>query len=260
MDQLNSTYTLQYCRQLELAYGAGFMSEGGIEEIDKIFKSIDLSRKKILDFGSGLGGIATHLASKHKAIVHGVEINPAMIEEASKRIPKDIAQSVSFHKLNLSLEFPFPDEYFDIVFSKGVIVHLTKEEKLKVFDEFYRVLKAGGTLIIHDWLSPTDGRWSARMQTLIESESLPLYAHSPKTYRSWIEKQGFNVIELKDRSNEYENYNQTILNHLKSPSVRQNFIELHGEKTYDEHKEGYENIKSAYHEGDLLSLKVMAKK
>ena len=48
---------------------------------------------------------------------------------------------------------PFPDNYFDIVFSKSFIEHLHKPEKY--LDEAYRVLKPGGKFLtlVPDWES-----------------------------------------------------------------------------------------------------------
>lgn len=61
---INSTYTDEYCHQLELAYGNNMMSEGGGDAIENMFENIDIEHKKALDFGSGLGGVAFYLAEK----------------------------------------------------------------------------------------------------------------------------------------------------------------------------------------------------
>ena len=56
-----------------------------------------------------------------------------------------------YPKINLSLanletdKIAYPDNYFDVVFSKSVIEHLYYPEKL--FEEIYRILKPGGMVI-----------------------------------------------------------------------------------------------------------------
>ena len=152
------TYSKQYCDSLELAYGYGMLSEGGEEVIESMVAGLDLDGKSILDFGSGLGGAALYLAGKYNVKVTGLEINPRMIQDAIQRIPVHLKSQVVFVLAQNTEELPFKDKHFDIVMSKGVIVHLNDKQHESLFYEFNRILKPDGTLLIHDWLSNQDGK------------------------------------------------------------------------------------------------------
>ena len=51
-------------------------------------------------------------------------------------------------RVNLLAGFPFPDNYFDIVYSSHVIEHFTREQGLFLIREARRVLKSGGIIRI----------------------------------------------------------------------------------------------------------------
>ena len=55
-EKIVAEYPEDYCVLLEEAYGPRMMSEGGEKAIEDMFLNIDLTGKKLLDFGSGLGG------------------------------------------------------------------------------------------------------------------------------------------------------------------------------------------------------------
>ena len=167
-------YSEEYCKLLEVAYGNGMMSEGGEEAIDRMFFSENLENKTLLDIGFGLGGAAIYLAEKHHATVFGVEINPWMVEEATRRTPLSLKDKVKFFQYHPEEKLPFADHLFDIVFSKGVLTHL--KNKTYLFREVKRILKPGGSFIIDDWLSPQEGHWGERLRLMCEKEKLTLYA------------------------------------------------------------------------------------
>jgi hypothetical protein len=51
-------YTDEFITKLQIAFGKGFLSPGGVEEVAKIVEGIDLSGKEVLDIGVGIGGPA----------------------------------------------------------------------------------------------------------------------------------------------------------------------------------------------------------
>lgn len=100
---------------------------------------------KILDVGTGAGFFAVLLSMEgHK--VWGVDITPAMIEEA-KRLSKDLSLTISFEVMDAQ-NLVFPDEAFDVVIARNLTWTLPEPEK--AYKEWMRVLKRGGILLNFD--------------------------------------------------------------------------------------------------------------
>ena len=258
ISKLIDEYPQDYCDNLEFIYGEGMMSEGGTEFIDRMFHGIDLQEKSCLDIGFGLGGAAFHLAETHRAVVTGIEINPRMVKLANKKRSKEQLKMLSFYCYDNYPVMPFEDESFDIVYSKGVLVHA--EEKERTLQEAFRVLKSGGTLVIEDWLSPEDDVWAGGIKRMCEVEDLSLFAVSETTYLSEIMKAGFVDAKTENCSEAYSQFNFDAAEKLKNPIVAEKFKQHFNEALWRENIECYQLIGGAMRAGDLIVMNITAKK
>ena len=50
---------------LEIIWGEGFLSPGGIEELDLMLTGLNISNKDVLDIGCGCGGAAAAESARH---------------------------------------------------------------------------------------------------------------------------------------------------------------------------------------------------
>ena len=99
---------------------------------------------KILDVGTGAGYFAILLAEMgHK--VCGVDLTPAMIEEAKKLAGDN--EAIQFFVMDAQ-SLDFSDECFDAVISRNLTWTLPKPEQ--AYKEWIRVLKKGGILLNFD--------------------------------------------------------------------------------------------------------------
>lgn len=242
-------YSPAYSLFLEGTYGDQMLSAGGTSAIDRMFAGMQLQHKKGLDIGFGLGGAAFYLAEHYQMQVTGIEINPWMVEEATRRTPPHLRFRVKFMQYQQPL-LPFPDQSFDIVYSKGVLMHVGN--KLPLFKEVYRVLKPSGCLVIDDWLSPIKGQWGKRLQKMWEMENLAPYAQTTEDYYQVLKDAGFSGIQMGDENPHYLEYNQDVINRLRTPDVAQTFRARFGEASWQQAIKAYQLIIDSIQENELL--------
>lgn len=98
--------------------------------------------KRLLEVGVGAG--TDHLQwARAGAICHGVDLTDAAIETTRSRLA---AYGVDSQLQRVDAEtLPFADDFFDVVYSWGVIHHSEKPER--IIAEIHRVLRPGGLFL-----------------------------------------------------------------------------------------------------------------
>jgi len=255
---LEEEYTPNYCLQLEAAYGAGMMSEGGLEGIDYMFEALSLENKVALDIGSGIGGVAFYLAEKFSGQVTGLEVNAWMVAESKNRIPEHLKDRVDFRLSTSNTGWLIPNDSYDIIYSKGVLTHL--ETKDEIFQECYRLLKKGGLLVITDWLSSEDRRWGENIARLVELENLALFPESKAGYIELLKKNGFTLLSVRDDSCVYHRFNQQIVERLQDVTQHQTLLNYFDETGLKASIEGYKSIAKALEVEELKVFRFIVQK
>ncbi len=101
---------------------------------------------KLLDHGFGSGNNLVFFASKNYEC-YGCEIAEELIKVTREKFKK-LDYCVNLKPLKGDY-LPYEDNFFDIIVSWNVIHYLGKKEKvIKIINDFYRVLKPNGVLIL----------------------------------------------------------------------------------------------------------------
>ncbi len=147
--------------------------ETGIKEIDEVMKyikslGIEISRRKALDFGCGVGRLTQALVYYFDE-VYGIDIASSMIELANKynRHGKKCKYYLN-ETDDLTL---FPDNSFDFIYTNITLQHMEPRYSKAYIKEFLRVLIPHGLLIFQLPSKPIlnlyDDKLSERLKQLI---------------------------------------------------------------------------------------------
>jgi len=148
----------------------------------------------VLDLGSG-GGIDVFLASKKvgsKGKVIGVDMTEEMVAKAKAVALKHGYKNVEF-RLGEIEKLPVEDETVDVIISNCVIN--LSPDKLKVFQEAYRVLKPSGRLMVSDIV--TEGNLPEEIRKSFDAwAGCVAGALEKREYLETIKRAGFKKVKI----------------------------------------------------------------
>ena len=90
---------------------------------------------RILEVGTNIGVPLKHLQSMGFTNLYGIDLQPRAIEYA-----KQTSENLYIIKGD-ALDIPFKDNYFDLVYTHGVLIHISPENIKKAISEIHRVSK-----------------------------------------------------------------------------------------------------------------------
>ena len=93
----------------------------------------------VLDFGCGCGRVIRHLRHLRGPRLHGTDYNPRLVAWCSRHLP-----FADFQVNPPTGPLPYPDGYFDLVYSYSVFTHLSEPSQRLWMDEVRRVMRPGG--------------------------------------------------------------------------------------------------------------------
>jgi ubiquinone/menaquinone biosynthesis C-methylase UbiE len=106
--------------------------------LEAALDSLDIAPSRILDLGTGTGRAAFLLARRYpEAEVVGVDLAPAMLAEARKLTPPELAGRVRFEEADAE-HLPHPDGSFELVSLANMI---------PFFPELGRITAPGGAVV-----------------------------------------------------------------------------------------------------------------
>lgn len=168
---------------------------------DELGKRLNLpADAEVLDAGCGMGDVARTMATKYRLKVTGIDILDFNIEEARKRSAssglgdRTKFQLGDYHKLD------FQDEAFDGVYTMETLVHASDPEK--VLNEFRRVLRPGGRLVMFEYSHTPESELSTEalnaFRQVCDLGAMPTWQRLKHGDMEPLLKEGFEVDSAED--------------------------------------------------------------
>jgi len=105
------------------------------EQIDDFLSGLKLS--SILEVGCNVGNQLFILQKMGFKNLFGIELNRYAVEKLKQRTKGGEISIIQASAFNM----PFKDAYFDLVFTSGVLIHISPQYVNRSFDEIYRCAK-----------------------------------------------------------------------------------------------------------------------
>jgi len=164
---------------------------------EKLYTRLNLKEgAKVLDAGAGSGYVAMYMA-RRGLNVQAIDITPHHLADARNNVKKNGLESrISVDYANYHNLTAFSEKSFDGIYTMETFVHA--DDPLKVLQGFYRLLKPGGVIVLHE------ADFSRNSHTLQEVLRL---SHCQNTleeggYQELVTKAGFNDYSLEDLTDE----------------------------------------------------------
>ncbi|KAG7673918.1 hypothetical protein KSW81_007097 [Nannochloris sp. 'desiccata'] len=189
-------YTEEGIARYQAMFGDGFVSPGGIATTEEFSKLLHLSQdQNVLDVGCGVGGAAVYLARTYGCYVYGIDLSVNMILTALEQAAAHgNGDKISF-EVSDATKRDLPDESYDAVFSRDVLIHVT--DKPALFERLFKVLKPGGRLVITDYCRQA-GDLSEEFESYVAKREYTL--NTIDEYQKMLADAGFVDIVAEDRS------------------------------------------------------------
>ena len=135
MGKLGSEYTDR--NQDEITRKSWFEKHGITRHaLNKEFLKHIPKDSRILEVGCNIGNQLSLLQKMGYKDLWGIDIQKDAVEKAKECLPHiNIVNGSVF-------DIPFKDEFFDLVFTSGVLIHISPDDITKALDEIYRCTKS----------------------------------------------------------------------------------------------------------------------
>jgi pseudaminic acid biosynthesis-associated methylase len=111
-----------------------YLNQFGLSRTDMNKQFIgDLTINRTLEVGCNVGNVLLNLQSIGMDELYGIELQQYAVEKA-----KELTKGINIIQ-GSAFDIPFKDGFFDLVFTSGVLIHISPEDIELAIDEIYRV-------------------------------------------------------------------------------------------------------------------------
>ena len=185
-------------QQVNEAWAANEYGEQEEKSLKMLFTEADpLEKMKILEPGCGTGRLTRILSDRagSEGLVVALDISSNMVSAARKKLAG--RENVQIHLAAVE-DLKFRDNSFDIIICHQVFPHF--EDKRKVLELMQKILKKGGKLIIHHFISLEQiNNVHRKAGTAVQNDIMP----DSEKMKTLFKGAGFQIIFIRDGENGY---------------------------------------------------------
>ena len=199
------------------------------DEHDLFIRWLSLGpESRLLDIASGSGETTLRIARLTGCKVHGIDIHAQAVAAARAAAERANLQArATFDLGDASQRLPFPDGSFDGLICIDAVNHLPDRER--VFAEWARILRAGGTVVFTDPIVVTGALTN---EEIAIRSSIGFFLFVPVGLdQRLLEAAGFEVVDVVDRT---ENMARTAQGRRDARAERsQELRRIEGDATFE---------------------------
>lgn len=192
------------CAAVQALFGDGMMTPGGDAALAKLLEPIELTAgMKVLDLGSGLGGVARAFACATRGAVTGYESEAELAAEANRLTARlNLSGKVAVKCAPLA-EVPVQPASVHVVVAKEVLFAVPQKQVL--FSRMRQALRAGGQFSLTDFVRGSDAN-TAALQVWAAHEPSPPFLIMADDLRGALQTAGFEVCVMEDISADFKRW------------------------------------------------------
>ena len=227
----------------------------GTLSVQEAIETINIQENdNVLEVGAGWGGPSRFIAYKTRAHVSALELQKDYSEVGKELTLRTGLESFVTHINQDFLNFSERNNCFNKIVSWLALYHIP--DRKKYTQKLFNLLYQNGMLFIED-LTFGSGFESSHKEILEKK----LFANSLEKYSDYLEicaKAGFEIVEHKDMSSDWENYTKERLKVLQTN--RNNHEKIHGVEGYSTIEDFYKTVADGFAENIIGGIRVICKK
>ena len=227
----------------------------GTLSVQEAIETINIQENdNVLEVGAGWGGPSRFIAYKTRAHVSALELQKDYSEVGKELTLRTGLESFVTHINQDFLNFSERNNCFNKIVSWLALYHIP--DRKKYTQKLFNLLYQNGMLFIED-LTFGSGFESSHKEILEKK----LFANSLEKYSDYLEicaKAGFEIVEHKDMSSDWENYTKERLKVLQTN--RNNHEKIHGVEGYSTIEDFYKTVADGFAENIIGGIRLICKK